>query len=172
MKYMKTYLPTYTHFNGQPHGQQGAVLIIALMLLIVLTMLGISAIESTKLETKMAANTTNYNRAFQVAEAGLTKALDNYLVGTAKDAEEAFEDITEQQQCDDNSEALSTGDSQAIRCVEKSRTEKQIDTDNKQLFYIVESTGHSHANNNNSLQTKIVAGISIEGPEGTTLFTK
>jgi len=51
--------------------QQGAVLIISLMLLIVLTMLGISALDSTKLETKMAANTTEMNRALQIAEIGL-----------------------------------------------------------------------------------------------------
>lgn len=51
--------------------QQGAVLIISLMLLIVLTMLGISALDSTKLETKMAANTAERNRALQTAEIGL-----------------------------------------------------------------------------------------------------
>jgi hypothetical protein len=51
--------------------QRGAVLIISLMLLIILTMLGISALDSTKLETKMAANTAELNRALQVAEIGL-----------------------------------------------------------------------------------------------------
>jgi len=51
--------------------QQGAVLIISLMLLIILTMLGISALDSTKLETKMAANTAERNRALQTAEIGL-----------------------------------------------------------------------------------------------------
>jgi len=54
--------------------QSGAVLIVALMLLVVLTMLGISAIESTKLETRMAANTRRYNQAFQQAESGISKA--------------------------------------------------------------------------------------------------
>jgi len=51
--------------------QQGAVLIISLMLLIILTMLGISELDSTKLETKMAANTAERNRALQTAEIGL-----------------------------------------------------------------------------------------------------
>jgi hypothetical protein len=41
------------------------------MLLIILTMLGISALDSTKLETKMAANTAERNRALQTAEIGL-----------------------------------------------------------------------------------------------------
>lgn len=55
--------------------QQGAVLIVALMFLIVLTMLGVSVIETTKLETKMAYNITEYNHAFQMAEVGLTLPL-------------------------------------------------------------------------------------------------
>lgn len=53
------------------HRQRGAVLVISLMLLIILTMLGISALDSTKLETKMAANTAELNRALQMAEIGL-----------------------------------------------------------------------------------------------------
>jgi len=48
--------------------QEGAALIVSLMLLIILTMLGISAMESTKLETKMATNTAETNRALQMAE--------------------------------------------------------------------------------------------------------
>ncbi len=51
--------------------QQGAVLIVSLMLLIILTMLGISTIESTKLQTRMAANMVEYNYAFQVGEVGI-----------------------------------------------------------------------------------------------------
>lgn len=65
------------------HQQQGAVLILALILLVVLTILGISAIEATKLETKMAANTKNYNRAFQHAEEGINKTINFYLENNA-----------------------------------------------------------------------------------------
>jgi Tfp pilus assembly protein PilX len=57
-----------------PHQQEGAVLFVALMLLIILTMVGISAIESTKLETRMAANLREYNHALQAAEIGLSTA--------------------------------------------------------------------------------------------------
>jgi len=49
-------------------------LFVALMLLIILTMVGISAIESTKLETRMAANLREYNHALQAAEIGLATA--------------------------------------------------------------------------------------------------
>ncbi|EIJ43887.1 hypothetical protein BegalDRAFT_3061 [Beggiatoa alba B18LD] len=51
--------------------EQGAVLIVALLLLVVLTMLGVSALNSTKLQTREAANTAEYNRAFQVSELGV-----------------------------------------------------------------------------------------------------
>ncbi|MCV6637848.1 pilus assembly PilX N-terminal domain-containing protein [Candidatus Albibeggiatoa sp. nov. NOAA] len=51
--------------------QQGAVLIVSLMLLVILTMLGISTMESTKLQTRMAANMVEYNYAFQVGEVGI-----------------------------------------------------------------------------------------------------
>jgi len=61
-----------------PSKQQGAVLIVSLMLLIVLTMLGVSVINSTKLETRMAANSNELNHAFQVAEVGIA-APRNYI---------------------------------------------------------------------------------------------
>lgn len=64
--------------------QRGAVLIISLMLLIILTMLGISALDSTKLETKMAANTAEMNRALQIAEIGLKLPI-NYSIDKITD---------------------------------------------------------------------------------------
>jgi type IV pilus assembly protein PilX len=51
--------------------QRGAVLIVSLMLLVILTMLGIATMESTKLQTRMAANMVEYNYAFQVGEVGI-----------------------------------------------------------------------------------------------------
>jgi type IV pilus assembly protein PilX len=54
-----------------PRKQQGAVLIVALMILVILTLLGISAMRFTILETRMTANMAESNRAFQVAEIGV-----------------------------------------------------------------------------------------------------
>ena len=51
--------------------QQGAVLITALVLLLVLTMLGLASMSTTTLEERMAANSQESNRAFQAAESGL-----------------------------------------------------------------------------------------------------
>lgn len=175
---------------AQARNQGGAVLVVALVLLIVLTMLGISAIESTKLETKMAANTTNYNRAFQTAEAGLSQALQIYLNDT-----DAFDGITETEVCDTDAsddllEPLHLIDENgkitiASQCVRQSKTQIQINTSTTQLFYVVRSTGASHAHNikdaegnpevvesENALHARVLGGMSINGPNGTTLYTQ
>lgn len=54
-----------------PQQQKGAVLLIALIFLIILTLLGLSSMDSTILETKMAHNAKEKNWALQVAEMGL-----------------------------------------------------------------------------------------------------
>lgn len=61
------------HYNLE-HSQHGAVLVIALVMLLVLTMLGVTALNTASLEEKMAANSQENNRAFQTAEAGLANA--------------------------------------------------------------------------------------------------
>jgi len=52
--------------------QQGVVLIVALVLLLVLTVLGLAASQTTSLEERMAGNARNHDLAFQAAEAALT----------------------------------------------------------------------------------------------------
>jgi len=51
--------------------QKGVVLFVALIFLIILTLLGVSAVETTILETKLAKAQEERNYAFQAAEAGL-----------------------------------------------------------------------------------------------------
>ncbi|MGA9851444.1 MAG: PilX N-terminal domain-containing pilus assembly protein [Gammaproteobacteria bacterium] len=51
--------------------QHGFVLIVALILLLILTVLGLAAAGSTSLEERMAGNARNNDLAFQAAEAGL-----------------------------------------------------------------------------------------------------
>ncbi len=60
--------------NNQSKNQAGAVLITALVILVLLTLLGLSAMTTTTLEVRMAANNQNINRAFQAAASGLTLA--------------------------------------------------------------------------------------------------
>ncbi len=61
-----------------PHpGEQGAVLIIALIMLLILTLLGVTAMNMTSMEEKMATNIQESNQAFQAAETGISKAFDS-----------------------------------------------------------------------------------------------
>ena len=59
---------------GQSHHQQGIALVVALILLVVMTLLGLSAMRSVTLEEKMAANTFDRSVSFQAAEAVLREA--------------------------------------------------------------------------------------------------
>lgn len=56
--------------------QRGTALIMSLVILMILTILGVTAMGTASLEEKMAGNTQEINRAFQAAESGLTEALD------------------------------------------------------------------------------------------------
>ena len=54
--------------------QRGAVLVVSLIILLILTILGVSVMQTTTLEEKMAAATRNKDLAFQAAESALRAA--------------------------------------------------------------------------------------------------
>lgn len=54
-----------------PRQQRGAVLIISILLLLIMTLIGVTAMSTTSLEEKMAGNMRDKNIALQAAEAGL-----------------------------------------------------------------------------------------------------
>ena len=62
--------------SGQrlPGKQQGAVLVVSLIMLLVVTLIGVGSIRDTVLEERMAGNTRDRNVAFQSAESGLREA--------------------------------------------------------------------------------------------------
>lgn len=60
--------------NPLPAHQRGTALIVALIMLLILTLLGVAAMGTSTLEEKMAANMQEGTRAFQAAESGLAKA--------------------------------------------------------------------------------------------------
>ena len=62
---------TLTH----PNKQQGAALVVGLMLLVVITVLAISGMNTATTELAMARNDQAYENAFQAAETGLETAL-------------------------------------------------------------------------------------------------
>ena len=59
-----------TSFNHSQR-QTGSALIISLVFLLLLTILGVSSMQSSTLQEKMAGNSAEKNRAFQLAEAAL-----------------------------------------------------------------------------------------------------
>lgn len=58
----------------RPRRQSGAVLIVALLFLMIITMLGITSMQSTSSEERMAGNSRDSNNALQAAEAALRDA--------------------------------------------------------------------------------------------------
>ena len=55
-----------------PARQQGAVLVVSLVMLVVLTLLGVSVMNMTQLQERMAGNQQEDTQAFQSAETGLS----------------------------------------------------------------------------------------------------
>lgn len=57
-----------------PHHQRGAVLIVSLMMLLIMTIIGVSSMQSSTMEEKMASNSRDRNVGFQSAEVALREA--------------------------------------------------------------------------------------------------
>lgn len=64
-------MKSITQSIGSRNRQQGAVLVISLLLLVVITTLAISGMNTASTELAMARNDQNYEFAFQAAETGL-----------------------------------------------------------------------------------------------------
>ena len=62
--------------SALPHRERGAVLIVAMILLVVLTLLGVSAMNTSQLEERMASNSQESARSFESAESGLSMAFN------------------------------------------------------------------------------------------------
>jgi type IV pilus assembly protein PilX len=66
---LKKYSDNYRSIKIRP--QRGAVLVISLIMLLLMTLIGTTGMQATSLEEKMAGNMRNRNLAFQAAEAAL-----------------------------------------------------------------------------------------------------
>jgi hypothetical protein len=71
-----------TSLSSSRYRQQGAVLIVSLLMLIVLTIIGISALTNSGMETRMAHNFQHSQIVFQAAETSIDKVL---VAGTSVD---------------------------------------------------------------------------------------
>ena len=68
---------------GHQKRQQGAALVVGLMLLVVITILAVSGMNTATTELAMARNDQTYENVFQSAEKGLENALGQDVFSTA-----------------------------------------------------------------------------------------
>jgi len=64
--------------SSLPRAQRGAVLVVSLIILLIMTIIGVSSMKNTTLEERMAGNMRDQNLAFQSAEAALIEG-ENFL---------------------------------------------------------------------------------------------
>ena len=62
-----------------PQHQHGMALIMALVILLILTILGVTAMTTSSLEEKMSGNIQEQNKAFHVAESGISHVINGVL---------------------------------------------------------------------------------------------
>ncbi len=86
-----------------PNRQRGVVLLVSLMLLLMLTVLALTATNRSTLQERMAANSQDSNLAFQAAEAGRTAVLADIdrirLVGPGTELSVAATNIDNMRYC-------------------------------------------------------------------------
>jgi type IV pilus assembly protein PilX len=143
-----------------PHKkQQGAALVVGLILLVVITVLAISGMSTATTELAMARNDQNYENAFQAAETGIAAALgqgsfDTVAGATVSQAINAHDAVTARIQFEDttivpdNAFSLGAGSSIAAyhflataqaesRRAPGSTTDRDSTATHTQSFYIV-----------------------------------
>lgn len=79
--------------HGPVHRQRGAALLIALVLLLVLTILGVTAMQTTTMQERMAGNLRDRAVAFEAAEAALREGeeyLEAFTVPPSPSGEQGF----------------------------------------------------------------------------------
>lgn len=63
--------------RSRPHHQSGIVMVVALVMLVLITLLGLTSVRTLTIEEKMASNSYDRNIAFQAAEKALAEAETN-----------------------------------------------------------------------------------------------
>ncbi|MCP5146236.1 MAG: pilus assembly protein [Gammaproteobacteria bacterium] len=63
------------------HAQQGAALVVSLVILVIVTMLGLTTLNTSVMEERMAGNTRSREIAFEAAEAAVREAEDTIQEG-------------------------------------------------------------------------------------------
>lgn len=97
-----------------PSDQRGAVLIVALIMLLLLTVIGLSSMRGTSLQESMAGNMRDGNFALQASEAALRKGeeevVKRFMAGTLSELKPKIEDAPEVSYSDFHEDLLSSGE--------------------------------------------------------------
>jgi type IV pilus assembly protein PilX len=72
----------YARHTDARHTQQGIILFVVLVLLLVLSLLGVTLARTQTVEERLAQNDDNHQAAFQAAEAALRAGVDALLAGS------------------------------------------------------------------------------------------
>lgn len=78
--------------SSRAHGQRGVALVVALILLVVITLVGLAAVRGTIMQQKMASNMYDRQIAFQNAEAAMRAAqasIPTMAAGSARNCQSA-----------------------------------------------------------------------------------
>ena len=73
--------------------QQGVALIVGLLMLTILTIIGLSTMETSQFELKMAGNTQDFYNSFQKADAGVFAIMSFSRVSDLKTANKPFDGV-------------------------------------------------------------------------------
>lgn len=70
--------------------QQGAVLIVSIIMLLIMTALALSSVSTSTVQRKMARNAQDYNRSFQASESAVANLLGQVVNGNLAALNEAM----------------------------------------------------------------------------------
>jgi type IV pilus assembly protein PilX len=148
--------------NAAPHDrtkQQGAALVVGLVLLVVLTILAISGVVTATMEMRMAGNTQLQERAFQAAEVGIEEALANPIISTSGSEVQNFT-ANPNSPGDEYSFTLQYVCTSALGMA---ATGSSIGTSFSAYHFQVDAAGRTTAGN---AQAQHVQGFYVMGPQG------
>ncbi|EDN66455.1 hypothetical protein BGP_1091 [Beggiatoa sp. PS] len=181
-------MTNHKNFSINKVQQEGAILIMSLVVLVVLTLLGINAMDSTKLQTRMAANTKTSNCAFQVANTGLDYVYMQYndnsqTTGGTTNEKTAGEELMEfpSDWTSPTSKTKNSYASPAQENTESSNSKDYIEGETsfkikrainnsagKRHYFLVKSTGHCTTDPNHKVI--LMEGWTYKAPEDSSEF--
>ncbi|MGI9331791.1 MAG: pilus assembly PilX family protein [Gammaproteobacteria bacterium] len=157
----RTHFPCSAHV-APPRSQRGAVLIASLLILVALTLIGISAMNTGQLEQKMAASNQEALRSFQDAESVLSTAFTSPDHWSAAKSDCSPSDANFDEDDDKLAGTDNYGRSQSCFLGFTPVPDDSLWSDNFQIANF-DFEGHSRSQTNLTSETKIETRIHLGG---------